>query len=140
VPKLLSPTIIGTVKSGRFVADDPALFRKAFYCHENRKVELTVKRHSKRRSSNQNQYYWGVVVAMIGEHIGESNPETVHEILKVAHNFEIRSVMVGHHLRVPLSTTALSTADFEAYLERIRRWASEFLELYIPTPNEVPHE
>jgi hypothetical protein len=132
----LSPAIVGTVQKGKFIADDPALFRQAFYCHENRRVTLSVKRYSKNRSSNQNAYYFGVVVAMIGDHIGESDQMTVHESLKAAHNYEMRTVD-KKEMRITLPTSDLTTAEFEAYLERVRRWASEFFSLYIPLPNEI---
>jgi hypothetical protein len=35
------------------------------------------------------------------------------------------------------STTELDTQEFEEFMAACRRWASEFLGLYIPEPNEV---
>jgi len=134
--KHISPLITGTVVGGKFVADDCALFRQAFYVHEGRRVTVAVKRHQKRRSDQANRYYWGVVVAIIADYIGETDPETVHDWLKAQHNYEIKAID-GHELRVPRSTARLTTAEFEQYLERVRRWAAEFFSLYIPLPNEV---
>lgn len=132
----VSPVIPGFVEGGKFTADDKDLFRRAFWPHERKRVVLTVKRERKDRSLNQNNYYWGVVVTMIGQAIGETDIESVHEVLKREHNYYIRTVS-GRDIRVPLSTADLNTADFEAYMERVRRWASEYLSLYIPLPNEV---
>lgn len=132
----ISPLVIGYVKDGSFVAYDKEKFKAAFYCHEGKEVEFTPKRHRKDRSVNQNSYYWGIVVPMIGKAMGETDAESIHCVLKHEHNYYVAS---GDHgeIRVPLSTADLNTADFEAYLERIRRWAVEFFSLYIPLPNEV---
>jgi hypothetical protein len=133
---MLSPVIHGLVKDGKFVADDLALFRKAFYCHEGKAVELQVKRYRKVRSLNQNAYYWGVVIPMIGNAMGETDIEAVHEVIKHEHHYYIATVGKSE-LHVPLSTADLSTLEFEQFLEKVRRWASEFFSLYIPLPNEV---
>jgi hypothetical protein len=36
------------------------------------------------------------------------------------------------------STTDLSTIEFNEYYAAIQRWASEFLNIYLPDPNEAP--
>lgn len=134
--KLISPLVVGKVVGGKFVPQDSATFKKAFWAHEGKQVDITVKRHRENRSLNQNNYYWGVVVPMVGEAIGETDIEAVHEVLKLEHNYYIAKVG-DREIRVPQSTAELSTDEFESYLERVRRWASEFLNLYVPLPNEV---
>lgn len=134
--KLLSPIITGRVEGGKFVASNANLFRKAFWSHEGREVDVVVKRHRKNRSVNANAYYWGKVIPMIGEAIGESDAEAVHEMLKMEHNYYIKTVG-KRELRVPLSTADLSTEDFQAYIDRVKRWGSEWLSLYIPDPGEA---
>jgi hypothetical protein len=134
--KLVSPLVVGKVVGGKFVPSDTATFKKAFWAHEGKQVDITVKRHRENRSLNQNNYYWGVVVPMVGEAIGETDIEAVHEVLKLEHNYYIAKIG-GREIRVPQSTAELSTDEFERYLERARRWASEFLSIYIPLPNEV---
>jgi len=134
--KLISPLVVGKVVGGKFVPKDTATFKKAFWAHEGKEVDITVKRHRDNRSLNQNSYYFGVVVSMIGEAIGEPDIEAVHEMLKLEHNYYLAKVGT-REIRVPMSTAELNTEAFEAYLERVRRWASEYLSLYIPLPNEV---
>lgn len=133
---LLSPVIHGRVEGGKFVANDTNLFRTAFFCHEGKAVELQVKRYKKARSLNQNAYYHGVIVPMIGNAIGEDDFEEVHAMLKSEFNYEI--LVIGDaEIKKPLSTAKLSTSDFETYLEKVRCWAAQFLSLYLPLPNEV---
>lgn len=134
--KLISPLVVGKVVGGKFVPSDAATFKKAFWAHEGKSVDITVKRHRDNRSTNQNNYYFGVVVAMIGDAIGETDIEAVHDMLKLEHNYYLAKVG-SRQIRVPMSTADLTTEDFEAYLERVRRWASEYLSLYIPLPGEV---
>jgi hypothetical protein len=134
--KHISPIVHGRVESGKFIPTDRAMFRSAFYAHEGKPVEVSVKRYRKRRSTQANAYYWGVVVAMIGDYVGESDPQTIHEMLKAAHNYEIKTVD-GKEIRIPQSTADLTTVEFKEYIERVTRWASEYLSLYIPEPNEV---
>ena len=131
---MISPLILGVVKGGKFFADNSELFNQAFFCHEGRRVEVSVKRHVKKRSLKQDRYYFGVVVAMIGEAIGEDDPLAIHEVLKHECNYYLAG---DFEVRVPLSTKKLTTAEFEDYLERVRRWAAIFLSLYIPMPNET---
>jgi hypothetical protein len=136
----LSPLILGEVRDGKLVADDPELLKKAFRCHEGKRVEFQVKRHRKVRSLNQNAYYWAVVVPLIADAMGEDDAETTHEVLKYECNYEMRAIGKGgerREIRYPLSTADLDTLAFEAYCERCRRFAAEFFSIYIPLPNEV---
>lgn len=133
---MISPVIHGRVEKGKFVPNDPHIFRSAFYRHEGKAIELQVKRYRKARSLNQNKYYHGVVVPMIGNAIGEEDLEAVHGLLKNKFNYEIL-VIGDDEIKKPLSTAKLNTEKFEIYCENIRMWASKFLGLYIPLPHEV---
>lgn len=42
----------------------------------------------------------------------------------------------GEVVKLPMSTTELSTIEFEEYLDRIRIFADEFLNIIIDLPNE----
>ena len=137
---MISPLVLGTVEGGKLVADNPDLLKKAFRCHEGKRVEFQVKRWRKNRTTNQNAYYWAVIVPLIAEAMGEDDSETTHEVLKYECNYEMRTIGKGserREIRYPLSTAELDTAAFEAYTERCRRFASGFFSLYIPLPNEV---
>lgn len=61
---------------------------------------------------------------MISDKTGDT-PEDTHENMK--RQFRIQS------------TAKLKTGEFEEYLESIRRWAAQFLELPIPDPNQVDY-
>jgi len=137
---MLSPLVIGRVDNGVFVPKDKALFVAAFRCHEGKDVEFQPVRHREVRSLNQNRYYWKVIIPSVADAMGEDDPESVHAVLKNECNYEIRAIGKGSErkeYRVPLSTADLSTADFELYAERCRRFAAVFFGIYVPLPNEV---
>lgn len=139
---MLSPMVFGTVENGKLIADDTELLKKAFRCHEGKRVTVEVKRFRKNRTVDQNAYYWGVVVKMVMDEMGydEEDKATIHELLKYENHYEMRIVGKGadrKEIRAPMSTANISTVAFEEYEERCRRWASRELSIYIPLPNEV---
>lgn len=93
----------------------------------------------KNRSTQQNKYYWGVIVKILSNELGYTEEE-IHEIIK--------DKFLGY--RVPLknpkgleifgwikrSTTALDTKEWEELMSKIREWASQALGIYLPDPNE----
>lgn len=84
------------------------------------------------RSSAANAYYWGVVLKIIGKHLGES-PEELHDAFKC--RFRGREdITTG--LIIPRSTRTDSD-DFWRYVDEVRHWSHTFLGVYIPEPNEV---
>lgn len=104
-------------------------------------IELTVNRLSKKRSNNQNNYLWGCVIPLVRDRLvdlgHEVNADLTHEILKLKFNTKYLHNEEGEVVaEYGGSTTELSTTDFMIYLEKIKMWASSFLGIYIPEPNE----
>ena len=94
----------------------------------------------KQRSEPENRYYWGVVVTILRNELGEHSKYVVHEMLKSMFLKEIHHIETVHgvkEIEAPKSTTELSTAEFEDYLTSIRQWASMELGIFIPEPNEI---
>jgi hypothetical protein len=124
------------IHEGRVDKGQPHLKNKSRYLVqlfklEGKEIELIIRQKKSQRSLDQNSYYWGVVVAILGDHCGY-DPEEMHEALKFKF---LRKGKEG--LETVTSTTDLNTKEFEDYLERIRRWASMELNCFIPQPNEV---
>lgn len=104
------------------------------------KYEVVAKRINK-RSLNQNRYYFGCVVAMIKERMielgNDVDSQLVHDFLKDRFNskelFNQDGVIIG---AIGDTTTKLSKTEFEQYLEKVKRFAAEVLDIIIPDPNE----
>lgn len=80
---------------------------------------------NKTRSTPQNKFLHGVVLPILAFQTGHT-AEEVKGYVKV--RFGVKS------------TAALSTLEFEQFIEKIRKWAQDKehgLGCYIPSPNEV---
>ena len=102
-------------------------------------VEITIKKKNK-RSTPQNSYYHGVVVAEVRHGLLEigyqMTADETHEFLKQKFNSTQIITKDGLVIDVPRSTTELNKSEFSEYVERIARFASEYLSVVIPLPNQ----
>lgn len=105
------------------------------------RYELKADRLNK-RSNAQNRYLWGVVYPLMLEGFRDmgwdeiQRVEQVHEICKYRFLKIMKPGPEGEAVEFTRSTTALSKLEFNEYKERIQQFASEFLNVYIPDPNE----
>ena len=129
-----TPRFRAVIKNGEVIPVNPEaynLWLRTF--RDGTIVNCTVRKASKIRSIPQNSYYWGVVLSYISAQTGYE-PEEVH--INMKYKF-LRHGDTENYMNHIKSTTELNTEEFEEYLEYIRRWAAQFLELYIPLPNEI---
>lgn len=92
----------------------------------------TIKKARKPRSNQQNRYMHGVIFKLIGQEIGDSVEE-----VKSAMKTKFLKYETAGGLEAIRDTSDLSTVELEDFNEKVRRWASSFLNVYIPLPNEV---
>lgn len=131
----LIPKFIGIIKDGKIILANKLQFQDYLLSLEGQEVELGVDKIRWDRSSNQNRYYWGVIVKMIAEETGHTNDE-IHQWLKVEFNGEL--VIIGNkEIKIGKSTAGLDIEKFEDYCQKIRIWALEILNITIPLPNEI---
>ena len=105
-----------------------------------RDCELSIlieKRHAT-RSAAQNAWYWAGIVGTISEHTGYT-PDEVHDILKAKFLPKRMAVadkngVIVDELVIGGTTTRLNKLEFGEYIERIRQWAAESLDLVIHDP------
>lgn len=126
----------------RINSDQRPLFLDHIAKNRGKYVTVTVAVENKKRSTVQNNYYHGVVVAMVQEALMEEwgellTKDEVHELLKQHCNWkEAVNPETGESLKIAQSTADLSTGEFENFLERCRQFAAEYLGISIPLPNE----
>jgi len=102
-------------------------------------VNITVERRHATRSVQANAYYWGVVIKALSEYTG-STPDEIHQVLKMMFlpkDLAIASPngeVIGEFV-IGGSTTRLNTVDFYEYVETIRVWAFEKLDVDIAPPD-----
>ena len=118
------------------------LFFERFFQLPNGDYIFTVTPNRKTRSNQQNAYLWGVVYPAVLLGLKDAgweitHEEQVHEYCKQA--FAAREVInkdTGEVLSLPSSTARMQTAEFNVYVDKIKAFAFEYLNITIPEPNE----
>ena len=102
--------------------------------YEDKIVEVTIKEYKPKRSNQLNQYYWGVVVKLISEYTGYTKEET-HELLK--QTFLKKKILIDDEwYDTTDSTTKLNNKEMLEFIDEVKIWASQTLNVYIPDPHE----
>jgi len=110
-------------------------YAKRLLQETNKPITVIVSKRKQKRSLNQNNYYWGVVLKTIGDELGYF-VEDMHKTF--ATMFLKQIIKIGNEeIETYKSTTKLTTDEFEDYLQKIRMFASSELDIIIPLPNEV---
>jgi hypothetical protein len=106
----------------------------------NKQFTITIGKKGSKRSTQANRYYWGVVVAEVRLgfiNLGhELTAEETHFYLKEKFNSVTIENKEGITIEVPGSTTQMTKTQFSEYIEKIARFAAEFLGVTIPAANE----
>lgn len=129
------------IEDGRF-RRNTNLIKQAVQKFEGKEVEITIKRKYKQRSLPQNAFYWGVTIpifqVLISETWGEiKSTEEIHEILKSQCNYEEKpNPKTGEVMKIPKSTTELTTAGWLEYEQKMKQFALDFFNATLPEPNE----
>lgn len=142
---IIKPKFYGIMKGGKLILND----RDQFDLHlekykDDTEMELTISRKYKKRTSGQsdedtnfNGYYWGVIIRMVSDHMGELNDSYTDDLLQIETGNVKRS---DSGKEIPLGHKEMSGGEFAEYCSRCRIWASKELQLNIPEPNEVVWE
>lgn len=123
---------------------NPETFKKfitalKYKTKDETKIKMTLERDIKVRTSgkdwensNENGYYWSVVIPILSEHFGYL-PDETHEALK------LKFLQKGGDDKLPRlgSTASLNKIEWEELMERIRVWALTDFNVKIPEPNEI---
>ena len=97
-------------------------------------VEVTAEKQKRHRTSEQNRYYWGVVLKTIADFCGYFSAD---ELESLHQELRRKFLPAAGRLELPVSTAKLSTVEMNDYIEKIRAWAARDLGVYVPDPNEV---
>ena len=105
-------------------------------------VVLTIAKAKKKRSNNQNAYYWGLLIPLTQNAIktewGEIwSKEKTHDFYKLHFNYvEKVNENTSEVIKIPKSTTDNTTTQQEEYHAQIREFLKEWFNVTAPLPNE----
>jgi len=105
------------------------------------KVTIEVKKAKVTRSLMQNAYYFGVCVSMVQERLRDLGhditKEDTHNLLRGRFLFtELIDDKTGEVVKIPRSTKNLTKTEFMDYIEDIKRFGAEVLDIVIPDAGE----
>ncbi len=96
--------------------------------------ELEIRPFEETRRSRANRYYFGVVLKMMAEEMGQSATD-VHEIEKLRHNSKVvTDPSNGEEVKIAQSTAKLTIQEFSDYLTAVMVDGAEFLGIVFPEP------
>ena len=123
--------------------ENRSLIIDAMKFFEGFRVKFSITKISKKRSVNQNAFYWGVWIPIFQKLFMDEwqefkTPKEVHEILKTACNYEERvNEATGEVFKFPKSTTKMSTYEWEKeFKPKVKQFAFDFFHVALPEPNE----
>lgn len=128
--------------SGHFALDDTRAFREHVQQFKGQQVVVSVDKRSRKRSTVQNNWIWGVAYPLIAEHCGYD----AHEIESL--HYDLLSVRFGTKAIAPLidgapprivptrTSSDLTTKEFSDYMDWIVRFAAEKFDVVLPLPDE----
>lgn len=127
----------GKVDAGKLVLDDPVRWTGALARLAGQRVFLTVERERIQRTTQQNRWYWGMVVPLVADFLSQGRElplsnDQAHYVLKSAF-LGVDETPLGP---VPKSTRKLSVEEFSTYCEKIVSHAAAEWGLNIPAPGE----
>lgn len=134
----------GRIEGGKLTITNRRRFEEDVRECKDCEVVITVRKWG-RRSNQQNRYYWGVVVQEIKLRLKTLGHRlTIEEV----HNFLKEKFLPVHLLdgegtilaTIPGSTATMNKGEFSEYVDQVREWAAQTLEISIPDPgasNEI---
>ena len=104
----------------------------------NKDWRMDLKQYLKKRSIQQNRYYFGVVIKMIVDETGNDSNDIHEYLLGESQGWEEYQVMEKTKVRPCRRSCDMSTKEFGAFaMEWCPAWAASELGMVIPPPEDA---
>ena len=133
---------IGSITDGVLKIFNRKVFTHNISLLSNGTYEIIIKKKHSKRTSQQNAYYFGVVVQCFVNGYKEATGEDIdstdaHWMLKHECNYtEMVNNDTGEILKVPISTADLGKMDFADYVNRCCEFIYSWFGIIVPKPEE----
>jgi len=135
--------IISEVKDGK-LKRNRKLITDTIKSFEGKTIEITIEKNKKKRSNEQNAFYWGVVIPMVEQAYYDANGERVdknyiHYSILIKNCAPFKTMVneeTGEVLELPYTSSELTTTMFCEYLISIQKFCAEWFNIVVPDPNE----
>ena len=133
--------IISEVKNGSLTRNRN-LIKDAIETFEGKQIVIKIEKFKKKRSTQQNRFYYGIVIPIVQNCLKESGHimtnESTHDLIKLKFLKETLFVneTTGEVIERIKSTTELSTSQFMDLLAEINNFTFEYFGVNLPSPND----
>lgn len=133
--------IISEVKNGSLTRNRN-LIKDAIATFEGKQVVIKIEKFKKKRSTQQNRFYYGIVIPIVQNCLKEAGHimtnESTHDLIKLKFLKETLFVneTTGEVIERIKSTTELSTSQFMDLLAEINNFTFEYFGVSLPSPND----
>ena len=133
--------IISEVKNGSLTRNRN-LIKDAIETFEGKQVVIKIEKFKKKRSTQQNRFYYGVIIPIVQNCLKEAGhimtSESTHDLIKLKFLKETLFVNenTGEVIERIKSTTELSTSQFMDLLAEINNFTFEYFGVSLPSPND----
>ena len=146
--------VTASIKNGALTPDQEVEYANELSKLEGKTVTVYIVPNEV-RTSKQNNYYWGTLIYLIHqdlvakgwrandidtfEYDGNLTKRHVHMYMRYKFlQVDILNEQNAEITRTGIaSTSELTTKQFGEYIDSVRQWAIEYLDLNIPDPNET---
>lgn len=116
--------------------NDAELFWEMLKTYEGKRIDITITRHTEKRTTPQNKYYWGVIIKLIRNFSLEKGYDFTeddwHEYIISKGYFGYKDSINGRRAKRSHEAT---TIEFNEAIEKLQRdWAIKGL--ILPDPNQ----
>ena len=129
------------VKNGTLIRN-VNLIKDAIQTFEGRQIILKIDKAKQKRSTQQNRFYYGVIIPIVQNCLKEAGHvmtnESTHDLIKLKFLKETLFVneTTGEVIERIKSTTELSTSQFMDLLAEINNFTFEYFGVSLPSPND----
>ena len=131
---------IGIAEAGKFRIVNDKLFREELSRLGNGRYDLIIQKHRRSKSNPQLRWLYGQVYPIVLKGLTDAGWEftTIAEVDEYCKSmFASREVLnrhTGEIMAVPGLKRDMTTTELSTYVDAIRDWASEYLNINIPEP------
>lgn len=107
---------------------------------DGQEVVLTLDKKRNTRSNAENRYYYGVIIPIFNDYIGNKDNQSsdAHDHLKYQFlRFRVRDKITKRFRTYIKSTAELTSLEFENYCSQCRAYLNTEFGLIVPQPNEI---
>lgn len=133
---------IQTDENGKVIAGRTTL-AKALKQLSGLHLTVTLEKRKTKRSVEQNAYFHAVVIPMVSDGMYEAGWReaidhgwTKNKLKEMFLKRTAFNEKTGEGMEFIQDTSALTTSEFMDLIADVQKWGSEYLNIYIPDPNE----